>query len=190
MVVLPNQIGKYEYQDCLVVIPNQKAGFAYQNLTSAKMRLSESKIVKVFKKYPGKKLPDTQNSSYNGNLTLNDCHKVCLENFSCMAYANSNTRNGGSGCLHWFGELLDVRDLTKNGQDLYIRVAASEIQIDLSFFIRLNSPPIRHQEKERRESHSRLAYSSMNSSARPGCRLVCLKQEETTAARGTTNVGR
>ncbi|KAK3003980.1 hypothetical protein RJ639_018171 [Escallonia herrerae] len=81
-----------------------------------------------FLKYPGKKLPDTRNSSYNGNLTLEDCHKVCLENCSCMAYANSDTRrNGGSGCLLWFGELFDVRDLTENGQDLYIRVAASEI---------------------------------------------------------------
>ncbi|KAK2977821.1 hypothetical protein RJ640_006313, partial [Escallonia rubra] len=80
-----------------------------------------------FLKYPGKKLPDTRNSSYNGSLTLDDCHKVCLENCSCMAYANSDNRNGGSGCLLWFGELFDVRDLTENGQDLYIRVAASEI---------------------------------------------------------------
>ncbi|KAK2977813.1 hypothetical protein RJ640_006305 [Escallonia rubra] len=80
-----------------------------------------------FLKYPGKKLPDTRNSSYNGSLTLDDCHKVCLENCSCMAYANSDSRNGGSGCLLWFGELFDVRDLTENGQDLYIRVAASEI---------------------------------------------------------------
>ncbi|KAK3031154.1 hypothetical protein RJ639_035177 [Escallonia herrerae] len=80
-----------------------------------------------FLKYPGKKLPDTRNSSYNGNLTLDDCHKVCLENCSCMAYANSDNRNGGTGCLLWFGELLDVRDLTENGQDLYIRLAASEI---------------------------------------------------------------
>ncbi|KAK2970809.1 hypothetical protein RJ640_010081 [Escallonia rubra] len=80
-----------------------------------------------FLKYPGKKLPDTRNSSYNGSLTLDDCHKVCLENCSCMAYANSDSTNGGSGCLLWFGELFDVRDLTENGQDLYIRVAASEI---------------------------------------------------------------
>ncbi|KAK2986892.1 hypothetical protein RJ640_000946 [Escallonia rubra] len=85
-----------------------------------------------FLKYPGKKLPDTRNSSYNGSLTLDDCHKVCLENCSCMAYANSDSRNGGSGCLLWFGELFDVRDLTENGQDLYIRVAASEISMILS----------------------------------------------------------
>ncbi|KAK3003981.1 hypothetical protein RJ639_018172 [Escallonia herrerae] len=80
-----------------------------------------------FLKYPGKRLPDPRNSSYNGNLTLQECHKVCLENCSCMAYANSDTRNGRNGCLLWFGELFDVRDLTENGQDLYIRVAASEI---------------------------------------------------------------
>ncbi|KAK3031164.1 hypothetical protein RJ639_035187 [Escallonia herrerae] len=80
-----------------------------------------------FLQYPFKKLPDTRNSSYNGNLTLEECRKVCLENCSCMAYANSDTRNGGNGCLLWFGELFDVRDLTEDGQDLYIRVAASEI---------------------------------------------------------------
>ncbi|KAK2974445.1 LOW QUALITY PROTEIN: hypothetical protein RJ640_018318, partial [Escallonia rubra] len=80
-----------------------------------------------FLEYPGKKLPDTRNSLYNGNLTLEECRKVCLENCSCMAYANSDTRYGGIGCLLWFGELFDVRDLTENGQDLYVRVAASEI---------------------------------------------------------------
>ncbi|KAK3003985.1 hypothetical protein RJ639_018176, partial [Escallonia herrerae] len=32
-----------------------------------------------FLKYPRKRFPDTRNSLYNGNLTLQECHKVCLK---------------------------------------------------------------------------------------------------------------
>ncbi|RVW37252.1 G-type lectin S-receptor-like serine/threonine-protein kinase [Vitis vinifera] len=32
----------------------------------------------------------------------------------------------GSGCLLWFGDLIDIRDFTQNGQEFYVRMAASE----------------------------------------------------------------
>ncbi|THG17845.1 hypothetical protein TEA_011385 [Camellia sinensis var. sinensis] len=42
-----------------------------------------------------------------------------------MAYANLDVSGEGSGCLLWFNELVDIR-VIENGQDLYVRMAASE----------------------------------------------------------------
>lgn len=80
-----------------------------------------------FLKYSGIKLPDTQNSWYNRTMSLEGCSQVCQSNCSCTAYANMDIRNGGSGCILWFGELVDLRYYNENGQDIYIRLAASEI---------------------------------------------------------------
>ncbi|XP_059282933.1 G-type lectin S-receptor-like serine/threonine-protein kinase At4g27290 [Lycium ferocissimum] len=81
----------------------------------------------VFLKYPHIKLPDTQNSWSNVTMTLEECKNICFRNCSCMAYSNLDIRNGGSGCLLWFDDLLDIRQLSKEGQDIYIRTAASEL---------------------------------------------------------------
>ncbi|KAJ8754640.1 hypothetical protein K2173_010731 [Erythroxylum novogranatense] len=78
-----------------------------------------------FIKYPGIKLPDTQQSRSNETMNLEECEKVCLKNCSCTAYANTDIRNGGSGCILWFGDLIDIRKYSENGQDIYIRLAAS-----------------------------------------------------------------
>ncbi|KAK3426741.1 hypothetical protein EUGRSUZ_F03116 [Eucalyptus grandis] len=71
----------------------------------------------IFVKYSWLKLPDTRSSWFN---------EVCMKSCSCMAYSNLNIRDGGSGCLLWFSELIDIREYSDNGQDLYIRMAASE----------------------------------------------------------------
>lgn len=84
-----------------------------------------------FLKYSGIKLPDTRNSWYNRNMTLEGCKSMCLKNCSCMAYANADVRNGGSGCLLWFDDLIDIRGITE-GQDIYIRVASSELGMDFA----------------------------------------------------------
>ncbi|KAE9590663.1 hypothetical protein Lal_00023048 [Lupinus albus] len=80
-----------------------------------------------FLKFTGLKLPDTSTSWFNNSLNLIECQKLCLKNCSCAAYANLDVRNGGSGCLLWFNNLVDMRKLTSGGQDFYIRVAASEL---------------------------------------------------------------
>ncbi|OWM81215.1 hypothetical protein CDL15_Pgr007246 [Punica granatum] len=81
-----------------------------------------------FLKYSGIKVPDTQNSWYNKTMNLKECSKVCLKNCSCTAYANMDIRNGSSGCVLWFGDLIDIRYYSENGQDVYIRLAASELE--------------------------------------------------------------
>ncbi|KHN19789.1 G-type lectin S-receptor-like serine/threonine-protein kinase SD1-1 [Glycine soja] len=43
------------------------------------------------------------------------------------SYANLDIRDEGSGCLLWFNTLVDLRKFTESGQDLYIRLPASEL---------------------------------------------------------------
>ncbi|KAK0600580.1 hypothetical protein LWI29_016285 [Acer saccharum] len=82
-----------------------------------------------FLKHEAVKLPDTSNSWVDNNISFAKCEKLCLNNCSCTAYANSDVREGGTrGCLLWFSDLLDIRELAANGQDLYVRVAASELE--------------------------------------------------------------
>ncbi|KAL0013220.1 hypothetical protein SO802_000289 [Lithocarpus litseifolius] len=71
------------------------------------------------------KLPDTSSSWFDRNMSLKECEELCLKNCSCRAYANLDIRNGESGCLLWFADLVDIVVLQIGGQDLYIRGAAS-----------------------------------------------------------------
>ncbi|KAJ0718665.1 putative protein kinase RLK-Pelle-DLSV family [Helianthus annuus] len=81
-----------------------------------------------FQKFSSMKLPDTENAVYSSNMNLLDCEAACKNNCSCTAYANPNITPGGVGCLLWFGDLIDVRVFPLNGQDLYVRLAASEFR--------------------------------------------------------------
>ncbi|KAF6163344.1 hypothetical protein GIB67_025208 [Kingdonia uniflora] len=73
------------------------------------------------------KLPDTSGSFSNTGMSLKECKAECLKDCSCVAYANSDIREGGRGCLKWFADLVDIRLSSSNGQDLYLRMAASEL---------------------------------------------------------------
>ena len=72
-------------------------------------------------------VPDTSSSWFNKTMNLEECQKSCLKNCSCKACANLDIRNGGSGCLLWFDDLVDMRQFSKGGQDLYFRAPASEL---------------------------------------------------------------
>ncbi|KAF2305040.1 hypothetical protein GH714_001272 [Hevea brasiliensis] len=75
------------------------------------------------------KLPESSTSSVDIKMSLKDCELLCLRNCSCTAYANSNISNGGTGCVIWVNELSDMRQYAEGGQDLYVRLAASDIAI-------------------------------------------------------------
>jgi hypothetical protein len=84
------------------------------------------------------KLPDTSFSWYNKSMSLKECEGMCLKNCNCTAYASLDVRGGGSGCVLWFGSLIDTREYSnsEDGQDLYIRMATSELgTISLQFFL-------------------------------------------------------
>ncbi|XP_044473367.1 G-type lectin S-receptor-like serine/threonine-protein kinase At4g27290 [Mangifera indica] len=81
-----------------------------------------------FIKFEGLKLPDANHSWVNASMNLKECELKCSHNSSCMAYSNSNVEGAGSGCTMWFGDLIDMRQMTAAGQqDLYIRMSASEL---------------------------------------------------------------
>ncbi|XP_022717381.1 G-type lectin S-receptor-like serine/threonine-protein kinase At4g27290 [Durio zibethinus] len=79
-----------------------------------------------FIKFDGLKLPDTTRSWVNKSMNLKECRDKCLQNCSCMAFANTDIRGGGSGCAIWLGDLIDITQLKSSGQDLYIRMSSSE----------------------------------------------------------------
>ncbi|KAK2997065.1 hypothetical protein RJ639_026374, partial [Escallonia herrerae] len=80
-----------------------------------------------FLKYSHLKLPDTRHSRFNVGMKLKECETLCSKNCSCMAYANLDIAEGGSGCLFWFDDLIDIREFSEGGQDLYVRMASSEV---------------------------------------------------------------
>ena len=80
-----------------------------------------------FEKFSAVKLPDTRNSWFNRSMSFNECEAMCLSNCSCSAYAYFDIRDGGSGCLFWFDDLIDITSLTGNEQEIYVRMAAAEV---------------------------------------------------------------
>ncbi|XP_024160241.1 G-type lectin S-receptor-like serine/threonine-protein kinase At4g27290 isoform X1 [Rosa chinensis] len=86
----------------------------------------------IFQKYYGVKLPSTEQSWFNTSMNIKECEMKCTKNCSCTAYSNLYISQGGTGCRMWFGDLIDItiRNFTKNGEDLYIRMAASELPTD------------------------------------------------------------
>ena len=88
-----------------------------------------------FLTYKNVKLLETSSSWFDRNMSLKKCEEMFLENCSCKAYANLDIRNGGSGCLLWFADLVDLVVLQMDGQDLYICVAASVLGILFAFLL-------------------------------------------------------
>ncbi|CAL5213473.1 unnamed protein product [Lathyrus oleraceus] len=73
------------------------------------------------------KVPDTSVAVAKGGLSLEECEKECFRNCSCTAYAAVDVRNGGNGCLAWYGDLMDIQKLSNQGQDLFLRVDKVEL---------------------------------------------------------------
>ncbi|KAI3769204.1 hypothetical protein L6452_00304 [Arctium lappa] len=82
-----------------------------------------------FRRYSSVKLPDTRRSWYDMNMTLKQCEVKCKNECNCTAYSTLDIKYN-TGCLLWYGELIDIRTYSDAGQDIYIRVAAAEIEKD------------------------------------------------------------
>ncbi|KAJ1379178.1 S-locus glycoprotein domain [Sesbania bispinosa] len=81
----------------------------------------------VFKLFTGMKLPDAAEFHTNYSISIDHCEAECSKNCSCVAYAKLDINASGKGCIAWFGELFDIRDVSVNGQDFYVRVPDSEL---------------------------------------------------------------
>lgn len=110
-------------------VPKNQAQWQRADWSSGCIRRTplDCKIGDGFIKYSNVKLPQGNNWMVNISMTTEECRAECFKNCSCMAYANSDLRGKGSGCFLWFDQdLIDIRQYTDDGQDLYIRMAASE----------------------------------------------------------------
>lgn len=81
----------------------------------------------VFKLFTGMKLPDSAVFHTNYSISIDHCEAECSKNCSCVAYAKLDINASGKGCIAWFGDLFDIREVSVNGQDFYVRVPASEL---------------------------------------------------------------
>ncbi|KAG1368224.1 Receptor-like serine/threonine-protein kinase SD1-8 [Cocos nucifera] len=80
-----------------------------------------------FIKLSNMKLPETISATVDKSMSLDKCRESCLKNCSCRAYASANISGGESGCIIWATDLIDLRNFVDGGQDLHIRLPASEI---------------------------------------------------------------
>ncbi|KAK6917418.1 PAN/Apple domain [Dillenia turbinata] len=82
----------------------------------------ENKKKDVFSKVRGVKLPD-----FSLDMDFDDakeCEEWCLNNCSCLAYAYVDVLR----CMVWTSDLIDTQKfLVPGGQDLYLRLAHSEL---------------------------------------------------------------
>ncbi|KAG6424345.1 hypothetical protein SASPL_114762 [Salvia splendens] len=78
------------------------------------------------------KYPDMLSFWLNTSMGLDECKAECFKNCSCTAYANSFITNGGTGCLMWFGELIDTKQHygADSKQNIYVRVPVSELGLE------------------------------------------------------------
>ncbi|GMN61964.1 hypothetical protein TIFTF001_031043 [Ficus carica] len=87
----------------------------------------QGKDMDGFVKFEHLKPPDTTHTWVNKSMNLKECRAKCLSNCSCTAYSNFNISGEGSGCVIWFGDLIDIRQVQANEQDLYVRTPTSEL---------------------------------------------------------------
>ncbi|RZC29555.1 G-type lectin S-receptor-like serine/threonine-protein kinase At4g27290 isoform X1 [Glycine soja] len=102
---------------------NWSEGCVRKHPLSCKNKLSDGFVL-----VEGLKVPDTKDTFVDETIDLKQCRTKCLNKCSCMAYTNSNISGAGSGCVMWFGDLFDIKLYPENGQSLYIRLPASELE--------------------------------------------------------------
>ncbi|KAJ9566265.1 hypothetical protein OSB04_002231 [Centaurea solstitialis] len=76
------------------------------------------------------KLPEGSKAFIDRAMNLSQCGEICKRSCSCKAYANMDVTLGGSGCVIWDVDLMDMKQYAEyegGGQDLYVRVAASDL---------------------------------------------------------------
>ncbi|PIN12768.1 MEKK [Handroanthus impetiginosus] len=109
-----------------------------------------------FVRYSGVKLPDTRNSWYNQSMKLEECEKMCMKDCSCMAYANIDIRGKGNGCLLWFEDLMDIKNLASSGRMVkIIRVCLTLLAVILLLGLILTLYAWKKKHKKHKEDTQR-----------------------------------
>ncbi|KAJ9563179.1 hypothetical protein OSB04_008339 [Centaurea solstitialis] len=115
-------------------VPKSLAQWDISDWTSGCQRevALDCSVTEGFRQYRFMKLPDTNRSWYDANMTIEQCNTKCRNECNCTAYTTLNI-DYGTGCLLWYTELFDMRRIPRDGQDIYIRMAASELGMMLNF---------------------------------------------------------
>ncbi|KFK28716.1 hypothetical protein AALP_AA7G037600 [Arabis alpina] len=74
------------------------------------------------------KLPETTLTIVDRSIGMKECEERCFSNCNCTAFANKDIRNGGSGCVMWTGDLIDIRNYPATSQELNVKVAAADLE--------------------------------------------------------------
>ncbi|KAK6946804.1 Serine-threonine/tyrosine-protein kinase, catalytic domain [Dillenia turbinata] len=74
--------------------------------------------------------PDLSHYQMEYAMPFDECQSNCQNNCSCTAFAILYMVGQGSRCLHWFGDLIDLKMDNEDYLVLYIKVAASELGFD------------------------------------------------------------
>ncbi|GAY52993.1 hypothetical protein CUMW_146120 [Citrus unshiu] len=123
-------ISKSPICQCLIGFKPKSEGYVERSQGCVRTKPLNYSRRDGFVKFNDLKLPDSTSSWVSKSMNLNECLEKCSDNSSCMAYTNSDIRGEGSGCAMWFGDLIDIRYFQDGGQDLYIRMSASELEND------------------------------------------------------------
>ncbi|KAL6894594.1 hypothetical protein ACP4OV_008692 [Aristida adscensionis] len=79
------------------------------------------------------KLPESANATVDMSLSLDECRLRCLRDCACRAYASADVRSPAArGCFMWTGDLLDMRQFGNGGQNLFVRLASSDLPLNAS----------------------------------------------------------
>jgi hypothetical protein len=76
------------------------------------------------------KVPDTSNAIWmdmSMSMSSSECEQACLNNCSCTAFLSMNIDGKGTGCLAWYGELMDTLESSNQMWVLNVRVDANEL---------------------------------------------------------------
>lgn len=87
-----------------------------------------------FVKVASVKIPDTTKARVETRMGKEACREECLRNCNCSGYTNANLNGGESGCVSWYGILMDTREYPEGGQDLFVRVDAAVLGTHLTTF--------------------------------------------------------
>lgn len=80
-----------------------------------------------FVKVENVKVPDASATVVDRSSGLKECREECMRNCSCLGYGVADVRNGGSGCMRWYGSLIDIKQFIQLGQEFYVRVDSIEL---------------------------------------------------------------
>ncbi|XP_043706493.1 G-type lectin S-receptor-like serine/threonine-protein kinase At4g27290 isoform X2 [Telopea speciosissima] len=67
----------------------------------------------------------TRSTLWLGSSSAEDCKAECLKSCHCSAYAYVDVGGGNFSCFLWSGDLVDIRDNSSIGEELYVRIAGS-----------------------------------------------------------------